>query len=91
MLCLGLLFLLVLLTQLDALGEEAVLLSAGEDVQYEGCCSNVALREGVSERAVEESESLILASAVGYDLEKTVYIFFFLCLSENAASLLLRN
>lgn len=63
---LSLVFLLVLVTQLDALEEEAVLLSAGRDVQHEGCpqcCANTALGEEVSERAVKEREPLLLASA----------------------------
>lgn len=64
---LTLVFLLVLLTQLGALEEEAVLLSAGRDVQDEGCpqcCTNMALGEKVSKRAVEEREFLLLASAL---------------------------
>lgn len=67
---LSLVFLLVLLTQFDALEEEAVLLSAGRDVQHEGCpqyCANTALEEEVSERVVEEREYLLLALAAGHD------------------------
>lgn len=67
---LTLVFLLVLLTQLDALEEEAVLLSAGRDVQDEGspqCCTNMVLGGKVCERAAVERESLLLASALGDD------------------------
>lgn len=83
---LTLVFLLVLLTQLGALEEEAVLLSAGRDVQDEGCsqcCTNMALGEKVSKWAVEEREVLPLASALrtwlGADCVCLFFMFIWNC------------
>lgn len=60
---LSLVFLLVLLTELDAPGKEVVLLSVRRDVRGSSACVDGVL--GV--KVVEKKEFLILASALRHD------------------------